>query len=123
MDLTLWSASRIARAVHAGEIEAREVFDAARARIERLDPALRAFTELHDFQPPRDGPLAGVPIAVKRTAQVERLRAAGAVVVGRTSVPGPGTSWQTWGQTDRGPTENPWRSGLTPGGSSAGSAA
>lgn len=75
----------------------------------------------------RVGPLAGVPIAVKgrggmRTAQCRRLRAAGAVPIGTTSTPrGPGP--QTWGYTDRGPTRNPWHPDLSPGGSSAGSAA
>lgn len=71
-------------------------------------------------------PLAGVPIGVKgrrglRTAGP--LLAAGCVAVGATSVPGPGTPWQTWGLGRYGPTANPWRPDRTPGGSSAGSAA
>ena len=48
---------------------------------------------------------------------------AGAVAIGTTTVPGPGTRHQTWGHTDRGPTRNPWRPDLSPGGSSAGAAA
>jgi Asp-tRNA(Asn)/Glu-tRNA(Gln) amidotransferase A subunit family amidase len=71
-------------------------------------------------------PLAGVPIGVKgrhglRTAGP--LLAAGCVPVGATSVPGPGTPWQTWGLGRHGRTVNPWRYDRTPGGSSAGSAA
>ena len=71
-------------------------------------------------------PLAGVPIGVKgrrglRTAGP--LLAAGCVAVGATSVPGPGTPWQTWGLGRYGRTVNPWRHDRTPGGSSAGSAA
>ncbi|WP_437089698.1 amidase family protein [Streptomyces sp. enrichment culture] len=72
-------------------------------------------------------PLAGVPIAVKgrrglRTAGP--LLAAGCVAVGATSVPGPGTGWQTWGLGAQGRrTVNPWRADRTPGGSSAGAAA
>lgn len=71
-------------------------------------------------------PLAGVPIGVKgrhglRTAGP--LLAAGCVAVGATSVPGPGTPWQTWGLGRYGRTANPWRHDRTPGGSSAGSAA
>jgi Asp-tRNA(Asn)/Glu-tRNA(Gln) amidotransferase A subunit family amidase len=55
--------------------------------------------------------------------QTVRLVAAGCVPVGATAVPGRGTSWQTWGHTDRGPTLNPLGPAFSPGGSSAGSAA
>ncbi|WP_406726069.1 amidase [Streptomyces sp. GD-15H] len=69
--------------------------------------------------------LAGVPVAVKgrygRRA-AGPLLAAGAVAVGATAVPGPGTPWQTWGLGARGRTVNPWRADRTPGGSSAGAA-
>ncbi len=92
------------------------------------------------------GPLAGVPVAVKdlictrglRTTfgsrlyagfvpdeddvVVERLRAAGAVVLGKTN-----TSEFGYGAIGHNPvfatTRNPWNTMLTPGGSSAGSAA
>jgi Asp-tRNA(Asn)/Glu-tRNA(Gln) amidotransferase A subunit family amidase len=70
-------------------------------------------------------PLAGVPIAVKGRHGLRAagpLLAAGAVAVGATSVPGPGTPWQTWGLGARGRTVNPWRADRTPGGSSAGAA-
>ena len=94
---------------------------------------------------PIDGALAGVPIAIKdnipvagepmRTGSVAtsaepqeadhpvvaRLRAAGAVPVGLTSVP----EMCVFGTTDSayGITRNPWNPGRTPGGSSGGSAA
>jgi len=67
----------------------------------------------------------GLPIAVKgrgRDTATRRLLVAGAVPVGTTSTPLPG-GYQTSGHTDRGPTRNPWRGDLSPGGSSAGSAA
>lgn len=92
------------------------------------------------------GPLAGVPVAVKdliptqglRTTfgsplyashvpdedevAVQRLRAAGAIVVGKTN-----TAEFGYGATGHNPlfptTRNPWNTRLTPGGSSAGSAA
>lgn len=106
---------------------------AALARIGELDPELRAFTEVwHEHALDReraaqDLPLAGLPFAVKgrsgiRSYAARRLAAAGAVAVGATSVPGPGTYWQTWGQGAHGRTVNPWRPDRTPGGSSAGSA-
>ncbi|WP_405783976.1 amidase [Streptomyces sp. NBC_00859] len=113
----------------------------ALGRIARLDPALSAFVEVWPDAAraaaapartaPPDGadgpPLSGVPFAVKGPAGVRsyaagRLRASGAVPVGSTAVPGPGTHWQTWGIGAHGVTRNPWRPDRTPGGSSAGSA-
>ena len=53
---------------------------------------------------------------------VERLRSAGAVILGKTNVPvfgfGPGSTNAVYGQTC-----NPWNTARTPGGSSGGSAA
>ncbi|MFE4538631.1 amidase family protein [Streptomyces scopuliridis] len=106
----------------------------ALARIERLDPALCAFIEVWDAEArerartvDRRLPLAGLPFAVKgpsgiRSYAAGRLIGAGAVPVGSTAVPGPGTYWQTWGQGRHGRTVNPYRADRTPGGSSAGSA-
>lgn len=76
---------------------------------------------------PHGGPLDGLPIAVKgrggyTSRPTRRLLAHGAVPIGATSTPR-GGGYQTWGHTDRGPTRNPWRGDLSPGGSSAGSAA
>lgn len=90
-------------------------------------------------------PLLGVPIAVKddmdvtgettafgccgrfapRTADgevVRRLRAAGAIVVGKTTTPELG-QWPFTEGPAFGATRNPWAPGHTPGGSSGGSAA
>jgi Asp-tRNA(Asn)/Glu-tRNA(Gln) amidotransferase A subunit family amidase len=113
-------------------------------RIGRLDPEVRAFVEVWEDEArgyragadqardpaggaARDSPLAGMPFAVKgrsgiRSYAARRLIAAGAVPVGSTAVPGPGTYWQTWGQGRYGRTLNPYRADRTPGGSSAGSA-
>ncbi|SFH94440.1 aspartyl-tRNA(Asn)/glutamyl-tRNA(Gln) amidotransferase subunit A [Bosea sp. OK403] len=63
-----------------------------------------------DFVPERDE----TPVA--------RLRAAGAVILGKTNVP----EFTVQGVTDNalfGPTRNPWNPGLTPGGSSGGAVA
>lgn len=108
--------------------------ETALARIDRFDPELCAFTEVwHEEARGRAEaasrlPLAGLPFAVKGAAGIRsyaavRLAAAGGIPVGATSVPAPGTEWQTWGQGARGRTVNPWRPDRTPGGSSAGSAA
>jgi Asp-tRNA(Asn)/Glu-tRNA(Gln) amidotransferase A subunit family amidase len=93
------------------------------------------------------GPLAGIPIGVKdledvaglRTShgdpargdappaardslQVARLRAAGAIVVGKTNTAAYGWTSETDNPLS-GPTRNPWAPARTPGGSSGGSAA
>ncbi|MEY9993457.1 amidase [Streptomyces sp. V4I8] len=133
------SATEIASAVRSRALRAVDVVAAAVERIERADPVLSAFIEVWGEEALRRAgevdarvdagerlPLAGVPIGVKgrhglRTAGP--LLAAGCVPVGATSVPGPGTPWQTWGLGRYGRTANPWRHDRTPGGSSAGSAA
>ncbi|PPS68393.1 amidase [Streptomyces sp. 46] len=95
-------------------------------RLDRLGRASDVDTRLGGLGPGPSLPLAGVPIAVKGRNGLRAagpLLAAGGVVVGATSVPGPGTPWQTWGLGARGRTVNPWRADRTPGGSSAGAAA
>ncbi|WP_369171609.1 amidase [Streptomyces sp. R28] len=139
MTRTALSAVEVASAVRSRTLRAVDVVAAALERIERADPVLCAFIEVwgeEALQRAREVdarvgagerlPLAGVPIGVKgrrglRTAGP--LLAAGCVAVGATSVPGPGTPWQTWGLGRYGRTVNPWRYDRTPGGSSAGSAA
>jgi aspartyl-tRNA(Asn)/glutamyl-tRNA(Gln) amidotransferase subunit A len=112
--------------------------DEARAAAVQADAALAAGVET--------GPLHGVPVSVKdnlyvkdsRTTfgsklqehdvtredcpLVERLRQAGAIIIGRTNSPEFG--WK--GVTDNrvfGVTRNPWNTDLTPGGSSGGGSA
>jgi aspartyl-tRNA(Asn)/glutamyl-tRNA(Gln) amidotransferase subunit A len=112
--------------------------DQAREAAKRIEADLAAGREV--------GPLAGVPTGVKdlictkgiRTASgsyayadfvpdeddvvVERIKAAGAVVIGKTQVPEFGYSGT--GQTPLGPpTRNPWNLERTSGGSSAGTGA
>jgi amidase len=107
----------------------------------------RALAEADAVKAGDERPLAGVPIAVKdliawtegiRTtngmeamgdwapdtdsATVRKLRAAGAIVVGKTNTPELGILPVT--EPDRfGPSRNPWDTSRTPGGSSGGSAA
>ncbi len=92
------------------------------------------------------GPLHGVPCTIKENIEVagsattngvaalaeayakhdapvvERLREAGAIVVGRTNLPDLGMRWHT-SSSLRGVTLNPWDAGRTAGGSSGGEAA
>ncbi len=92
------------------------------------------------------GPLHGVPCTIKENIEVagtattngvpalaeayaerdapavERLREAGAIVVGRTNLPDLGMRWHT-ASSLRGVTRNPWDAGRTAGGSSGGEAA
>jgi Asp-tRNA(Asn)/Glu-tRNA(Gln) amidotransferase A subunit family amidase len=109
--------------------------DAALAEAEALD------------EPRRAGPLAGVPLLVKDLTDVAglpttfgaglfadaapapadativaRLRAAGAIVVGKTNTPAFG--WTAYSDNNLfGATRNPWNLACSPGGSSGGSAA
>ncbi|MER8224136.1 amidase family protein [Streptomyces sp. NPDC094143] len=121
-------------------MRAVDVVAAALERIDRADRELCAFVEVWHEEALRRAakvdalldaggggalPLAGVPVAVKGRHGLRAagpLLAAGAVAVGATSVPGPGTPWRTWGLGARGRTVNPWRPDRTPGGSSAGAA-
>jgi aspartyl-tRNA(Asn)/glutamyl-tRNA(Gln) amidotransferase subunit A len=61
-------------------------------------------------------------IATRDSVQVARLRAAGAIVLGKTNTPEMGYKGFTENRLF-GPTRNPWDPKLTPGGSSGGSAA
>ncbi len=96
---------------------------------------------------PREGPLAGIPYLVKDLARciglptsygspfaaggppetvddttVARLRAAGAIPIGKTNTPAYGWTAATFNSVF-GSTKNPWNLERTPGGSSGGSAA
>ena len=137
--MAVGEACRIAADVNACAISPTDVAVAALARIDELDERLCAFTNVDRAgalaaagrvgERVRAGarlPMAGVPIALKGRQSLgapwaQRLRDAGAVVVGWTSVP-PTSGHQTWGVTERGPTRNPWDLERTPGGSSAGAA-
>jgi len=61
-------------------------------------------------------------VATRDSIQVERLRAAGAIVVGKTNAPEFGYTAITKNLLF-GPSRNPWNPALTPGGSSGGSSA
>jgi Asp-tRNA(Asn)/Glu-tRNA(Gln) amidotransferase A subunit family amidase len=120
-----------------------DILNAVIAR--RDDDALAEADALSDER--RAGPLAGLPVLVKDLHRVAglpttygsplyadgppepsddsvvaRLRAAGAIVVGKTNTPAFGHTAFTDNELF-GPTRNPWNPDRTPGGSSGGSAA
>ena len=136
-DLVEHSLDRIARLD--GRLRAFRLVlaDRARAEADARDAAAAAGERL--------GPLHGVPVAVKdendiagtvtgygtaafdrpATADgevVRRLRAAGAVIVGRTAMPEFGI-WPFTESATTGVTRNPWNPDRSPGGSSGGTAA
>ena len=145
----------------ARKVSARELCDAAIARIEALDPKINAVV-VRDFERARDAaaaadlelgggnaagrPLLGIPMTVKEqfniaglattwgypkcrdwrpttdALTIERLKAAGAVIIGKTNVPISLADWQSYNDV-YGTTNNPWDLGRSPGGSSGGGAA
>ena len=112
--------------------------EAARKEARAIDRALAKGVKL--------GPLAGVPMTVKESfnvaglpttwgltehkgklvaedaLSVKRLKAAGAVIFGKTNVPVMLADWQTYNPV-YGTTSNPWDVARVPGGSSGGAAA
>src|SRR5688572_1148150 len=143
--------TRQAQLVRDGEVSSRELVELSLERIERFDRQLNAFGAVYAEQAlaeadhPRPGPLSGVPIAVKDEMDIEgeitsrgtgaetakapadsevvrRLRDAGAIVVGKTTMPELGL-WPFTESIHWGVTRNPWDTDRTPGGSSGGSAA
>ena len=128
---------------------AAEALEAHRAWEQGAAP-LNAFIALDPHadrqRGPRDGPLAGIPVAVKdnlttadfpttcgsrilqsfrspyEATAVRRLRGAGAVIIGKTNM----DEFAMGSSTENsafGPTRNPWHPERVPGGSSGGSAA
>jgi aspartyl-tRNA(Asn)/glutamyl-tRNA(Gln) amidotransferase subunit A len=141
-----------ARAIAAREVSSTELVQRALDAIDRTQPLLNAFTQvfadeaLELSKAPPDGPLSGVPIAVKDlydlagaissgccapyedrrastdSAVVTRLKDAGAIIVGKTN-----QHELACGATNlvssHGATRNPWDRERITGGSSGGSGA
>ena len=152
-ELAFAGPAALAKLVRERQVKPRELVELCLRRIEAIDPTLNAFRvtmaeealAAADTLSEADGPLAGVPIAVKDDISVagqsvtrgsrsygppasadgevvRRLRAAGAIPIGITNVPElmifPWTA-----SAANGVTRNPWNPQRTPGGSSGGSAA
>jgi aspartyl-tRNA(Asn)/glutamyl-tRNA(Gln) amidotransferase subunit A len=144
-DLLGLTAAQAAEQIRGGHVEAADLFEAYRARAAADD--LNAFTWVADSAPAAaDGPLAGVPLAVKdlfctagipsqsgsrildgyrppyTATAVASLEAAGATLLGKTNQDefAMGSSNEN---SAFGPVRNPWDRERVPGGSSGGSAA
>jgi Asp-tRNA(Asn)/Glu-tRNA(Gln) amidotransferase A subunit family amidase len=140
------SAVEIARRVGAGELDPQAVVQAQLQAIDRFDPAIHAYVYVDRRAHAAHGPLSGVTVAIKDSQPVAgmpwtyatpswrdriadqdaipvaRARAAGMAILGKTNLPELAASIGTV-NTLFPPTHNPWRQGITPGGSSGGSAA
>jgi Asp-tRNA(Asn)/Glu-tRNA(Gln) amidotransferase A subunit family amidase len=145
-DVAWLSARELTRLVEEGELDRDLPARRHLERIRRYNPDLAAYVHVGEPSPAGEGPLAGVTLAVKDTypvrgmpwtygspkwrdrvadedaLQVRWARAAGAVVMGKTNLPELAASIGTSNEIFP-PTQNPWRRGFTPGGSSGGSAA
>ncbi|MFN7932821.1 MAG: amidase [Bryobacteraceae bacterium] len=147
-----WTLREMVTRVRSGEVSAGELMQAHLRRIEEVNPRVNAFVEVRAEEAlaaavdAGDGPLAGVPVTVKDSFDVRgwatrcgcvgrvghvadddagavaRLRAAGAIVLGKTNVPELVSSYET-DNFLTGRTVNPFDEALTPGGSSGGEAA
>jgi amidase len=153
------TATDLVQALNARQVSARELADAAIARIERLDGKINAVV-VRDFDRARAAadaadaalargerrPLLGLPMTVKEQYNVaglpttwgiekfrgwtpdfdalvvQRLKAAGAIILGKTNVPVGLADWQSYNPI-YGTTNNPWDLTRSPGGSSGGAAA
>jgi Asp-tRNA(Asn)/Glu-tRNA(Gln) amidotransferase A subunit family amidase len=140
------SGAEITDGVSDGSLDPQAVVRAHLAAIDRLDPHVHAYVHVDRKAQATRGPHAGVTIAVKDnlpvagmpwtdgsavwrdriptddTVPVARARAAGIAILGKTNLPelaaAVGTTNAIFPATN-----NPWRDGITPGGSSGGSAA
>ncbi|HVF22558.1 MAG TPA: amidase [Pyrinomonadaceae bacterium] len=145
-DLCAQSLTKLAELLRKGEVPAIEVLEAHLAQIERLNPALNAIVTLAPHVSKlSEGPLSGVPITVKDTIEtagirttsgsriradyvperdapaVARLKAAGAVVLGKTNAAEMAMDYNADNPVF-GRAVHPLDAKLTPGGSSGGEA-
>jgi Asp-tRNA(Asn)/Glu-tRNA(Gln) amidotransferase A subunit family amidase len=139
-------AGDVARAVETGELDLQAAVRAHLAAIDRHDDRIHSYIYVDREARSTSGSLTGVTVAVKDNIPVAgmpwtdgsavwrdriateddiavaRVRAAGAAILGKTNLPelaaAVGTTNAIFGAT-----HNPWRQGVTPGGSSGGSAA
>ena len=139
----------VAELIRRAQARCWEVLDATMATLRKLNGTLNAITDFYEDAPSAaEGPFQGVPYVIKQlmadcaghpttlgskffakqpvaaadSAAVARMRKAGLVIVGRTNTSEFGLA-PTTEPAFGGATVNPWRTDLSPGGSSGGSAA
>ena len=137
----------MARGLQRGEFSPKELLAAHLSQIDRVNPQINAFIEVYaDASSAGDGPLAGVPVTVKDSFDiagkvtsggsllrrnevaredavlVDRLKRAGAVILGKTNLPEFLMNYESDNRII-GRTNNPWSPERTAGGSSGGEAA
>jgi len=128
--------------VRAGDLKPQEVVDAHLDAIDRFDSGIHAYIHVDRKARTTSGvtlavkdsqPVAGMPytygtpswrdrIAEVDAVPVARARSSGMAILGKTNLPELAASIGTT-NTMFPPTQNPWREGITPGGSSGGSGA
>ncbi len=136
------SAIEITRQVAARELDPQAVVQAHLDAIDRFDPSVHAYIYVDRDARSSSGvtvavkdsqPVKGMPytyatlswkdrIADEDAVPVARARAAGVAILGKTNLPELAASIGTTNSLFP-PTQNPWRQGVTPGGSSGGSGA
>lgn len=136
------SAVEATRLVKAAQLEPQEVVSAHLDAIDRFNGQINAFIHVDRDARSTSGvtlavkdsqPVAGMPytygtaswrdrVADEDAVPVARARASGMAILGKTNVPELAASIGT-SNAIFGATQNPWRSGITPGGSSGGSTA
>jgi len=144
--MTWLQAVEITRRVTSRELDPQTTVRAHLAAIDRLDSRINAYIYVDRDAQASKGPLSGVTMAVKDNIPVAGMpwtdgtsmfrdriagedavpvawaRAAGTAILGKTNLPELAASVGTV-NTLFPATQNPWREGVTPGGSSGGSAA
>ncbi len=152
MSLTLLPATEQLKLLRSRKVTRLELAEAHIAQIERLNPRLNALVDFDSDRVraqahrPRPGPLSGLPVTVKSSIAVagyrceigstllrgfipdrnavlvDRLLAAGAIILGTTNCPEFLMAYETENHL-YGSTRNPWNLDYTAGGSSGGEAA
>ena len=134
------------RGLEAGEFSEAELLAAHQEQVARWNPRLNAIVAPCEPVRTGDGPLKGIPLTIKDSLDiagmptvcgiperltrvpgrdalcVRRLRAAGAVILGKTNTPEWLMNWDTANEV-YGVTRNPWGLEYSPGGSSGGESA